>query len=121
MGEDRAVMTLGIGGSRNVRHSAWSSRRTLTDTSRHAVLDEEKLDTLRRWGDGLTRDAREEVAAAGRAILMLVEEVEGLHVDLWNAKQLFPQAESTSADERAPRTEPTSPAQTLFERLTQGP
>ena len=89
MGEDRAVRTLGIGGSRNVRRSAWSPRRTLTDTSRHAVLDEEKLETLCRWGEGLTRDAREEVAAAGRAILMLVEEIERLHVDLWNATQLF--------------------------------
>jgi hypothetical protein len=69
----------------------------------------------------LTRDAREEVAAAGRAILMLVEEVERLHVDLWNAKQLFPQAQSASTDEQIPSAEPTSPAQTLFERLKQGP
>jgi hypothetical protein len=103
-----------------VGSSPCGRRRTLTDRSRSA-LDEEKLETLQRWGDGLTRDAREEVAAAGRAILMLVEEVERLHVDLWNAKQLFPQTQPTRADEHAPRAEPTSPAQALFERLKQGP
>jgi len=40
---------------------------------------------LRRWGDGLTRDEREEVRAAGRAILLLSDEVECLHIDLWHA------------------------------------
>jgi hypothetical protein len=49
-------------------------------------LDEEKLATLRRWGEGLTRDQRDEVRAAGRAILLLSEEVERLHVDLWHAR-----------------------------------
>src|SRR5437763_12876983 len=120
MGEGRAVMTLGIGGSRNVRHSARSSRRTLTDTSRHSVLDEEKLETLCRWGEGLTRDGREEVAAAGRAILMLVEEIERLHVDLWNARQLFRQEQPSNTYEQAGRAEPTSAAQALVERLKQG-
>jgi hypothetical protein len=120
MGEDRAVRTLGIGGSRNVRRSAWSPRRTLTDTSRHAVLDEEKLETLCRWGEGLTRDGREEVAAAGRAILMLVEEIERLHVDLWNATQLFRQAQPSNTSEQAERAEPTSAAHALSERLKQG-
>ena len=61
-----------------------------------SVLDEEKLETLRRWGEGLTRDAREEVAAAGRAILMLAEEVKRLHVNLWTATQLFPQGDGGS-------------------------
>jgi hypothetical protein len=90
------------------------------DTSRHSTLDEEKLETLGRWGEGLTRDGREEVAAAGRAIVMLVEEVERLHVDLWNAKQLFPETEPSSTEEKAPRAEPRSAAQALFERLQQG-
>jgi hypothetical protein len=40
---------------------------------------------LRRWGEGLTNDDREEVRAAGRAILMLSDEVERLHIDLWHA------------------------------------
>jgi hypothetical protein len=49
-------------------------------------LDEEKLALLRRWGDGLTVDDREEVRAAGRAILMLSDEIERLHIDLWHAR-----------------------------------
>jgi hypothetical protein len=49
-------------------------------------LDEQKLTMLRRWGEGLSRDDREEVRAAGRAILMLSDEVERLHVDLWHAR-----------------------------------
>jgi hypothetical protein len=50
-------------------------------------LDEQKLTILRRWGDGLTRDGRDEVRAAGRAILLLSEEIERLHVDLWHARE----------------------------------
>jgi hypothetical protein len=103
-----------------VGRSAWRPRRTLTDTSRHTVLDEEKLETLGRWGEGLTRDGRGEVAAAGRAILMLVEEIERLHVDLWNARQLFRQPQPSSADEQPGRPEPTSAAHALVERLRQG-
>jgi hypothetical protein len=49
-------------------------------------LDEERIDLLRRWGDGLEHDAREEMRAAGRAILLLIEEIERLHVDLWNER-----------------------------------
>ncbi len=52
-------------------------------------LDAEKLDVLRRWGGGLQTDGREEVAAAGRAILLLIEEIERLHVLVWDRK-LYP-------------------------------
>jgi hypothetical protein len=57
-----------------------------------ARLDEERIDMLRRWGEGLARDDRDEVRAAGRAIQLLIEEIEHLHVDLWNerAKQVAP-------------------------------
>jgi hypothetical protein len=40
---------------------------------------------MKRWGEGLTRDDREEVRAAGRAILLLSEEIESLHIELWHA------------------------------------
>jgi len=53
-------------------------------------LDAEKLGLLRGWGEGLERDQRHEVAAAGRAILMLVEEIERLHVLIWD-RQLYPE------------------------------
>ena len=49
-------------------------------------LDEERLETLRAWGAGLEDDVREEVRAAGRAITILAEEIERLHVDLWHAR-----------------------------------
>ena len=50
-------------------------------------LDEEKLEMLGTWGEGLLNDGRDELRAAGRAIMMLVEEIELLHVDLWHARQ----------------------------------
>ena len=53
-------------------------------------LDAEKLGVLRSWGEGLERDQRHEVAAAGRAILMLVDEIERLHVLLWN-RHVYPE------------------------------
>jgi hypothetical protein len=49
-------------------------------------LDEDKLDQLRRWGTGLAAEENQEVRATGRAILLLIEEIEALHVELWNAK-----------------------------------
>jgi hypothetical protein len=67
-------------------------------------LDEEKLALLRRWGDGLTVDDREEVRAAGRAILMLSDEIERLHIDLWHARDARP-AEPGELSEPAPDEE----------------
>jgi hypothetical protein len=49
-------------------------------------LDEAKVETLRSWGEGLQTDPREEVRAAGRAITLLVEEIERLNIDLWHAR-----------------------------------
>ncbi len=58
-------------------------------------LDEAKIETLRIWGEGLSGDSREEVRAAGRAITMLVEEIERLNVDLWNERAQLRFAEPT--------------------------
>ena len=69
---------------------------------RVASLDEQKLSLLRAWGAGLERDEREEVAAAGRAILLLVDEVEQLHVELWHARKPAP------ADEHEHEPEPAA-------------
>jgi hypothetical protein len=49
-------------------------------------LDEEKLEILRSWGVGLASDDREELRAAGKAITVLIEEIDRLQVDLWNAR-----------------------------------
>jgi hypothetical protein len=67
-------------------------------------LDEEKLETLRSWGEGLLNDGRDELRAAGRAIAMLVEEIERLHVDLWHARQHnAPEAEIQPAESKGSR------------------
>lgn len=54
-------------------------------------LDEERLEVLRGWGAGLASDGREELRAAGKAITVLIEEIDRLQVDLWNAR--FDQSE----------------------------
>ena len=51
-------------------------------------LDEAKLSTLRLWAEGLARDERDEMRAAARAILLLIDDVESLHMDLWHARGL---------------------------------
>jgi len=60
-------------------------------------LDEQKIEMLRLWGDGLAEDPREELRAAGRAIQLLIEEIEHLHVDLWSARTP-PEAEPVEPD-----------------------
>jgi hypothetical protein len=49
-------------------------------------LDERKIETLQSWAEGLLRDERSELRAAAKAILLLIEEIEHLHVDLWHAR-----------------------------------
>jgi hypothetical protein len=79
-------------------------------------LDEDKLGTLRRWGEGLRQAGGEEYAAAGRAILMLIEEIEQLHIDLWHARQQLGRTVPLSQDETA--EQPEEPLSlTLHERL----
>ena len=47
-------------------------------------LDDDKLETLRSWGAGLAGDGRDELRAAGKAILILLEEIDRLQVDMWH-------------------------------------
>jgi hypothetical protein len=49
-------------------------------------LDSEQIETLRAWGVGLASDEREEVRAAGKAITLLVDEIDRLNIDLWNLR-----------------------------------
>jgi len=58
------------------------------------ALDAEKLQILARWAAGLRADQRDELAAAGRAIELLIEEIERLHVLLWG-RQLYPEPTRT--------------------------
>lgn len=73
-------------------------------------LDEERLELLRSWGTGLSTSPRDELRAAGRAILMLLEEIDRLQVDVWNARAATTQAEQRSSQ---------SLATTLRDRLAQ--
>jgi hypothetical protein len=79
-------------------------------------LDENKLETLRRWGEGLRQARGEEYAAAGRAILMLIEEIEQLHIDLWHVREQLNQTTPPSNEKIV--EEPEEPlALTLHERV----
>jgi hypothetical protein len=60
-------------------------------------LDAEKIRLLNQWAEGLQHDERAEVSAAGRAILMLIDEVERLHVHLWD-QQLNPPGRAEAVD-----------------------
>lgn len=48
-------------------------------------LDEERLEILRAWGAGLSASGRDELRAAGKAIVMLIEEIDRLQADVWMA------------------------------------
>ena len=73
-------------------------------------LDEERLQLLRNWGTGLSSSPREELRAAGKAILMLTEEIDRLQVDVWNAR--------AAATQEAEQRSSQSLATTLRDRLT---
>jgi hypothetical protein len=73
-------------------------------------LDDEKLEALGRWASSLQSDARTEVAAAGRAIAMLVDEVDRLQrlVRLTRAvdEMSAPEPEAAEAEPSEPEPEP---------------
>ena len=66
---------------------------------------------LRSWGSGLSTSGRDELRAAGKAILMLIEEIERLEVDVWNAR--------AAANQAAEQRSSQSLATTLRDRLSQ--
>ena len=70
-------------------------------------LDEERIEILRGWGAGLAADGREELRAAGKAITVLVDEIDRLQVDLWNAR----------VDHRAPFEPAAASSQGIAEAL----
>jgi hypothetical protein len=73
-------------------------------------LDEEKLEALRAWGLGLRQAEGVELAATGRAILMLVEEIDRLHVELWHARLRVSEPDPEPVEQPAQGEEPVEPA-----------
>ena len=61
-------------------------------------MDEERLEILRSWGIGLASDDREELRAAGKAITVLIEEIDRLQIDLWNARAVVEHRSAESVE-----------------------
>jgi hypothetical protein len=76
-------------------------------------LDEAKIEQLRAWGAGLYADGNDDFRATGKAILLLIEEIERLHIDLWNAK-------SPREETEVEYGEPEVQAQASLERTLRG-
>ncbi len=98
-------------------------------------LDEERLEVLRTWGTGLSSSGRDELRAAGKAIVMLVEEIDRLQADVWMAGEAAvqrarvdaaagpePAVEPEPEPERAPIHAATTEtlARNLSERIARG-
>jgi hypothetical protein len=90
-------------------------------------LDEERLEILRAWGAGLSTSGRDELRAAGKAIVMLVEEIDRLQADVWNTRAaavrsqvagIVPQDDAEPV--RAPVETSEALARTLSERIARG-
>ena len=66
-------------------------------------LDPDKIETLRTWGGGLARvEGNEELAAAGRAILLLIDEIEHLTRDVWHARAGVSETLTAAIEDAAP-------------------
>ncbi len=79
-------------------------------------MDEEKLEALRSWGERLRQAGGEEYAAVGRAILMLVEEIDRLHIELWHAR-MQPSERTAPVTEQAAEVHEEPVASSLHGRL----
>jgi hypothetical protein len=62
-------------------------------------LDEPKLEELRNWGQALRDAGSEESVAAGRAILMLIEELQRSRLELYRTRELLERVVPTSNPE----------------------
>jgi hypothetical protein len=82
-------------------------------------LDDEKLETLRRWGAGLGADGRDELRAAGKAILILIEEIERLQVDVWHMRGAAGERFAAAPMETAPETPAPTPRQQTAEEVAE--
>ncbi len=86
-------------------------------------LDEERIEILRAWGAGLGSDPREELRAAGKAITVLIEEIDRLQVDLWklHMEGSEPGPHVTVAEPELVEIQAPTPAMALLDRLKRAP
>jgi len=64
-----------------------------------APVNRRQFDEVRRWGDALRQDEREEMRAAGEAIRLLCEEIERIGRELSAARATLAEAEEAEAAE----------------------
>lgn len=76
-------------------------------------LDEGKLEELRHWGQALRDKGSGESVAAGRAILLLIEELERFRLELWRLR------EQLERDDEIPSSDVDSVAGTLHEQAVE--
>jgi hypothetical protein len=62
-------------------------------------MDEAKLEELRRWGHALREADSEQSAAAGRAILMLIEELERSRLELLREREQLDRLDAVAKSE----------------------
>ena len=71
-------------------------------------MNEDEFEALRRWGKALSAsETSAELSAAGKAILMLADEVERLHVEIWKLRdgsRDVPSSEQPPPEEPRPET-----------------
>ena len=75
-----------------------------------AGMDEDQFEAVRQWGEGLQGDPREEISAAGKAIVLLSAEVERLERELWSLKTAV--VDPASADDGVPDVTPPDEEET---------
>jgi len=81
-------------------------------------LDESKIEQLRAWGTGLTANGSAELRATGKAILLLIEEIERLHIDLWNARSTQEQVSDEVGSDAPEIADEALMERTLRDRLS---
>jgi hypothetical protein len=82
-------------------------------------LDETKLEELRRWSQALRKAGDERGIAAGRAIVMLIEELERARLELSGTREQLDHLNQVS-NASDPASAADTVASTLHERLQRG-
>ena len=80
-------------------------------------LDEAKVEDLRHWGQALREAGDEGSVAAGRAILILIEELERVRLELSRTREQLDRLDAGSNSDTADARTRDTVALTLHERL----